>query len=396
MGACMKQGKGTTRRSAAQWAEEVVKNPMPGPSIAARFLPLKKGTYAAHATLRDDGGAVSHTATPVEVALVPGHTLRRRDDVDGEGNATTAWPAIMRTPSLLLVLSLAACADDPLTLAQPTTEPLTEAMAGGHDAAPTPVPAAPSAKATPPPPTTPAPCPPDMARLGRVCVDRYEAHLRVLEPHGDGTLRVGAVHPHNQRPDAGARYLAVSAPDVYPQGYISRDEAKQACAQAEKRLCSRGEWMLACRGTPALPGRDGARPCNNGKPHLLTLLHGGGYDYDEHFNNPALNLTPGFLAKTGAYPDCASDVGAHDLVGNLHEWVSDTVTSSFLRAFEAEGVGRQFQYVQVGNAVFMGGFYSTRGELGPGCMFTTVAHDAGYHDYSTGFRCCRDALDPAP
>jgi len=45
--------------------------------------------------------------------------------------------------------------------------------------------------------------------------------------------------------------------------------------------------------------------------------------------------------------------------------------------------------VQVGNGIFMGGFYSTTGELGPGCLFTTVAHDAGYHDYSTGFRCCR-------
>ena len=62
-----------------------------------------------------------------------------------------------------------------------------------------------------------------------------------------------------------------------------------------------------------------------------------------------------------------------------------------LRALDAEGVHRQFQYVQVGNGVFMGGFYSTRGELGPGCSFTTVAHDAHYHDYSTGFRCCRDA-----
>jgi formylglycine-generating enzyme len=39
----------------------------------------------------------------------------------------------------------------------------------------------------------------------------------------------------------------------------------------------------------------------------------------------------------------------------------------------------------------MGGFYSTHGELGPGCTFTTIAHEPRYHDYSTGFRCCADA-----
>ena len=66
------------------------------------------------------------------------------------------------------------------------------------------------------------------------------------------------------------------------------------------------------------------------------------------------------------------------------------MTSQFLTAFQHE-VPRQFQYVAIGNAVFMGGFFSTRAELGPGCLFTTVAHDAGYHDYSTGFRCCADA-----
>jgi hypothetical protein len=28
---------------------------------------------------------------------------------------------------------------------------------------------------------------------------------------------------------------------------------------------------------------------------------------------------------------------------------------------------------------------------GDGCSYKTVAHDADYHDYSTGFRCCADA-----
>ncbi|MBW2455291.1 MAG: SUMF1/EgtB/PvdO family nonheme iron enzyme [Deltaproteobacteria bacterium] len=229
-----------------------------------------------------------------------------------------------------------------------------------------------------------APCPRDMVLIGRFCIDRHEAHLRVITPEG-----VGPIHPHYERPASGVSYRAVSTKGVFPQGYISRVEAQAACQQAGKRLCSRGEWMLACRGTKAAPtGKARARPCNNGKTHLLTQRFGGGYDYERHFNSPELNQTPGFLAKTGAFSDCLSELGVHDMVGNLHEWVSDTVTQSFLTQFQAE-VGRQYQHKQVGNGVFMGGFYSTTGELGPGCLFTTVAHDANYHDYTTGFRCCR-------
>lgn len=230
-----------------------------------------------------------------------------------------------------------------------------------------------------------APCPSDMVLIGRFCIDRYEAHLRAITPAG-----LGEVHPHNQRPAAGTSYVAVSQRGVFPQGYVSRVEAQAACIRAGKRLCSRTEWKLACRGTPVAPAGDAAaRPCNNGKAHLLSQLFGGGWDYEAHFNDPELNEMPGFLAKTGDHGACRSELGVYDMVGNLHEWVSGTVTRRFLTELAAEGVSRQYQHVQLGNGIFMGGFYSTTGELGPGCLFTTVAHDAGYHDYSTGFRCCR-------
>jgi formylglycine-generating enzyme required for sulfatase activity len=80
----------------------------------------------------------------------------------------------------------------------------------------------------------------------------------------------------------------------------------------------------------------------------------------------------------------------HDLVGNLHEWVSDSAGAAFKANLDNDGIHRGFQYWGPGNGVFMGGFYSTHGELGPGCDFTTVAHEPAYHDYSTGFRCCAD------
>jgi hypothetical protein len=74
--------------------------------------------------------------------------------------------------------------------------------------------------------------------------------------------------------------------------------------------------------------------------------------------------------------------------------VSDTVDQAYVDALLAERHERRRQPWHEGNGVFMGGFFSTTSELGPGCEFTTIAHEPAYHDYSTGFRCCRDAPKP--
>ena len=229
-----------------------------------------------------------------------------------------------------------------------------------------------------------------MVLAGRVCVDRYEAHL--LSAGASGAMEV---HPFQLRPSPGVRYVAANREGAYPQGYISRLESESACAAAGKRLCSRHEWQRACKGTAAAK-RGGTQPCNGGKQHLMTLMFNQPFQYDEHFNSPRLNTEPGFLARTGEYEACTSEVGAQDMVGNLHEWVTDPVTRALIVELESDGVRRQWQPAQVGNATFMGGFYSTSGEHGPGCLFTTVAHEAAYHDYSTGFRCCKDARVAEP
>jgi len=44
-----------------------------------------------------------------------------------------------------------------------------------------------------------------------------------------------------------------------------------------------------------------------------------------------------------------------------------------------------------GHGYFRGGFYGDAEINGAGCNYVTTAHAAVYHDYSTGFRCCRDA-----
>ncbi|MDI1448350.1 SUMF1/EgtB/PvdO family nonheme iron enzyme [Polyangium sp. 6x1] len=235
-------------------------------------------------------------------------------------------------------------------------------------------------------------CPSEMFKMGRSCVDRWEGHLATKTADG-----VTTPWPHYDRPEKGTFYVAMSGAGFYPQAYISRVEAAEACGHAGKRLCSRAEWTRACKGSKGYRypyGNKGQRgACNTGKIHLLEKFYGrsrGAWTY-EVFNDPKLDREPGFLAKSGEYETCGSDEGAFDMVGNLHEWVSDAVDSDIEDVLARDEVERKKQPWKVGNGIFMGGFFSTTLEHGPGCSFTTIAHEPAYHDYSTGFRCCMDA-----
>ncbi len=237
-----------------------------------------------------------------------------------------------------------------------------------------------------------------MALAGSVCVDRFEDRLVSRAP--DGQLRV---HPWYERPRAGTNYMAESRSGVFPQAYINRFESAAACRAAGKRLCTLREWFNACRGARRMPYPYGPRErsgvCNVGKPHLLGRFHGetpGLWSYRSAFNDPRLDQVAGFLARTGAYSHCVGRTGLYDMVGNLHEWVSDTIRppGSTMPPVAHRVLARLDR--EAGHGVFMGGFYSTRDEHGNGCGFVTIGHQPAYHDYSTGFRCCRAPARDAP
>jgi formylglycine-generating enzyme required for sulfatase activity len=84
-----------------------------------------------------------------------------------------------------------------------------------------------------------------------------------------------------------------------------------------------------------------------------------------NMNDARLNQLKGTLAKTGAYKKCRSGFGAFDMVGNLHEWTANP------------------------KGTFRGGYYLDTHQHGDGCDYKTTAHKPTYHDYSTGFRCCK-------
>ena len=208
------------------------------------------------------------------------------------------------------------------------------------------------------------PCRPGMVSIeGRYCIDRYEASLVEVLPNGEER----PFSPYATLSEQHVR--AVSEARVYPQGYISRNQAERACVASGKRLCGVSEWQQACRGPEnkrygyseqRAPGR-----CNdNGKNPVLSL-YGPRYDATT-MNQPQLNQMEGTLAKTGEHAGCSNGYGVFDMVGNLHEWVADP------------------------KGTFQGGYYLDTHENGEGCDYRTTAHVVSYHDYSTGFRCCRD------
>ena len=217
-------------------------------------------------------------------------------------------------------------------------------------------------------------CPRNMALIeGRFCIDRYEAAL--VDVLADESERA---HSPFTPLLAQERVRAVSAPHVYPQGYISAVEAQRACNGSGKRLCKVAEWSTACRGPDARAWGYGDRRepgrCNDqGKNPVLTLYGRGHWNWAT-MNQPDLNQLASTLAKTGEHDGCTNGYGVYDMVGNLHEWVADP------------------------SGTFYGGYYQDVASVGhgEGCGYQTTAHEARYHDYSTGFRCCADLAGAPP
>jgi hypothetical protein len=214
-------------------------------------------------------------------------------------------------------------------------------------------------------------CPDGMVDIGgRFCVDKYEDSLIEVLPNGEERpwSAFSTVSGHTVR--------AISVAHAFPQGYVSGNEAAQACARSGKRLCSPKEWKVACEGPKKTTygygnNRETGRCNDNGKSAMgavygMSGVGGRSYWSMDRMNNPALNQVAGTLAKSGDHEGCTNGYGVYDMVGNLHEWVADP------------------------NGTFQGGYYLDTHLNGDGCEYRTMAHEAWYHDYSTGFRCCAD------
>jgi formylglycine-generating enzyme required for sulfatase activity len=214
--------------------------------------------------------------------------------------------------------------------------------------------------------SAPLGCPAEMAHVTGagvdVCVDEYEAAIEgwsFSEPVTDSsTAEVPTLR-------------ATPAKGIKPQVNVSEVDAEAACQNAGKRLCTEAEWMTACRGPEhtAYPygNEHVAGACNDGRPSPVRR------GQTTRLDDPKLAEAPNGIAAGGDFASCVTPTGIYDMHGNVHEWVSTSPKP------ESPQLGE-----------FLGGFFADAKENGPGCSYRTVAHVKTYHDYSTGFRCCKD------
>lgn len=256
-----------------------------------------------------------------------------------------------------------------------------------------------------------APCPPEMVFIPAekpYCIDRWEAVLEDKKTGKQLSPYYSPIPKHAQsvrktweskRKEAGSQQarnmplpalpdwqldpsvvpVAVSRPDVVPQGYMTGTAARDACENAGKRLCSQNEWVRACRGEKDEPFPYG-QTYEKGVCNIFRHTHPAAALHDDPSRghlDPRLNLVEDkqgpLLRKTGETNACASRWGndaIYDMVGNLDEWIEDE------------------------SGVFLGGFYSRAKK--DGCASIVKNHPTYYWDYSLGVRCCRAASSNDP
>jgi serine/threonine protein kinase/formylglycine-generating enzyme required for sulfatase activity len=96
---------------------------------------------------------------------------------------------------------------------------------------------------------------------------------------------------------------------VQPTTHVNWLEAKQACENASKRLCTEEEWEKACKGAG-----------NARFPY--------GNDFDAHLcNTDDASGMDRLLAASGSFPQCRSSYGVMDLSGNVAEWTSTSAAT---------------------------------------------------------------------
>ena len=157
-----------------------------------------------------------------------------------------------------------------------------------------------------------------------------------------------------------------------PVVHVCYFEAEAFAAWAGKRLPTEAEWEKAARWDPAT-GRSRRYPWGDDEPEA------------RHANLGQRHLSP---APVGAYPDGASPLGVHQLIGDVWEWCSSD--------FDPYPGFVAFPYREYSEVFFGGDYKMLRG----GSFGTDPAACRGTFrnwDYPirrqifSGFRCARDA-----
>lgn len=162
---------------------------------------------------------------------------------------------------------------------------------------------------------------------------------------------------------------AESKAGVAPARGISWYDAKAACEQAGKRLCTESEWMAACTGTAPVDADHNGIVSDD---TILGLKYGYGDSRREGLCADARNPAAIGELLTGNHPRCSTPTGAYDMVGGVKEWVGLSPATAGLK----------------------GGSYSSGESARCGYYRDDIAPDT--EDQANGFRCCEGPTEIPP